>query len=179
MPDIYVISDGKALHPSRKVDADALAKIPVGVPHKAKVSRRRNRKVHNLYFAVIEAAAKQWPEREEPFSDPSEAGNADLLRAWLQAKAGWHTRIDFDPSEKDSVIKLLEAVRDEDKYAFVKGTVGRSGDPKLSVYISKSVSYNAAEDEIFGPIKTEVLSRIEAVLGCSVETLIDSDLNGA
>jgi hypothetical protein len=176
MPDIYVISDGKALHPSRKVDADALAKIPVGVPHKAKVSKPRNRKVHNLYFAVIAAAAKQWPEHEEPTELNA---NANMLRNFLQCKAGWCVRIDFDPSDKDSVIKLLEAVRDEDKYAFVKGTVSRDGEPKLSVYISKSVSFTAAEDEIFNPIKTEVLSRIEAVLGCSVETLIDSDLNEA
>lgn len=176
MPAIYVISDGKSLHPSRKVDAEALAKIPVGVPHKAKVSKPRNRKVHNLYFAAITAAAKHWPKGEEPFTDPDEAENPDLLRSWLQCKAGWHIRIDFDPSEKDAVIQLLEAVRDEDKYAFVKPTT-KDGEPMLSVYISKSVSYNAAEDEIFNPVKTEVLSRIEAVLGCSVQTLIESDDN--
>jgi len=173
MPAIYVISDGKVLHPSRKVDADLLAKIPVGVPHKAKVSKPRNRKVHNLYFAAIAAAAKQWPEAEEPTGLNADA---DMLRSYLQCKAGWCIRIDFDVSQKDSVIKMLTEIRADDKYAFVK-PIKKDGVPALGVYVSKSVSFSAAEDEIFNPIKTEVLSRIEAVLGCSVETLIDSDQN--
>lgn len=172
MPAIYVISDGKSLHPSRKVDAEALAKIPVGVPHKAKVSKPRNRKVHNLYFAAIAAAAKHWPEGEEP--NPN--GDAGLLRAYLQCKAGWFVRLDFGISEKDSVVQLLAMTRDEDKYGFVK-PITKNGQPALGVFISKSVSEDAATDEIFEPVKTEVLSRIEAVLGCSVQKLIDSDAN--
>lgn len=171
---VFVKFDGKALQPIRPVDEKELAKLVVGRPYKAAITKPRNPKVHRLYFAAIAAAAKQWPEHEEPLDLD---GNADLLRAWLQCKANWCYRAGpFQPSELDQVIKLMRLLSAEDKYGFVRPS-DVDGEPGLIVFVSRSIEYEQADDPEFEPVKRAVFDRIEATLGCTIEQLVKADEN--
>ena len=171
---LYVHRKGETLTPIREKDRLELLNLPEGKPLRAKLTKPRNPKVHRLYFAAIAAAAKHWPEGEEP----NPQGDEILLRQFLQCKAGWCIRIDFDVTQTDSVIRLLEETRDQEKYGFVK-PIMKDGEPALGVYISKSVAYDVADDDLFNPVKTEVLAMIESFCSCTIQDLIEADQNEA
>lgn len=169
---IYVHSDGATLTPVRPVDIKALAKLPIGKPLRNSITRPRNGKVHRLYFAAIAAAAKHWPEGAEP--EPE--GDADLLRAWLQCKAGYARRRFFPVAAKDAVIALIQDIRGDDKYAFVK-EVQVDGEPGLVVFIPMSIDYGTLDEKEFEPIKQPVFEIIESMMECSVKELVEADDN--
>lgn len=142
-----------------------------GKPLKCKLTNPRNPKVHRLYFSAIAAAAKHWPEGEEP--EPG--GDADLLRAWLQVKAGYAIRRVFDVEAMPVLIALISDIRASDKYAFVKQTKLISGEPAAVAFIPLSISYAELDDAAFEPIKSSVFDIIESVLGCTITQLVEAD----
>lgn len=171
---VFVKFDGNALQPIRPVDAKELAKLVVGRPYKATITKPRNPKVHRLYFKAIASAAKQWPEHAEPLDLD---GDADMLRAWLQCKANWCYRAGpFQPHELDEVIKLMRLLSADDKYGFVRPS-DIDGEPGLIVFVSRSIEYQEADDPEFEPVKSKVFAIIEATLGCTIKQLVEADDN--
>ncbi|MBP8235146.1 MAG: hypothetical protein KAY22_22875, partial [Rhizorhabdus sp.] len=163
------------LIPARVADAVELEKLALKKsdalrPYRCRLTHPRNGLVHRTYFAAIAAAAKRWPEGMEPQPE----GNADLLRAWLQCKAGRFTRRTAPVAAKDTVIWLLGEIRDADKYAFVKEVLV-DGEPHLGIFVPDSVAYDEMDDTEFEPLKTAVFTRIEEVFGMDVKTLIELD----
>lgn len=167
------------LIPARQIDGrtmEKLAKEEFLYPFKARLTQPRNPKVHNLFFAACDAAAKQWPEGEEPYPE----GDGDMLRGWLLCKAGHCVRLDdFKPEQIASIITLIQSLRAEDKYAYVKPYQKKDGSDWLAVFIPKSISYEAADEADFAPVKTDCIERMENTLGVDIKTLVAGDAASA
>lgn len=163
------------LIPARPQDGIELEKLALKrhdmrYPFKARLTKPRNALVHRLYFSAIAAAARRWPETEEPYPQ----GSADLLRSWLQIRAGYKEVVIFPVSAYDAVIKLLERTRGEDRYAFVKQTTV-DGEPALGVFTSLSIAYDTLSEDEFRPVKESVFSIIEGIFQMDVKTLVEMD----
>jgi hypothetical protein len=133
-----------------------------------RVTQARSSRHHRFYFALIRAATYFWPDNTEPNPGTDE----DLLRAWLQCKAGWHLKPkDFPVDAIDAVIWLMENVRGEDKYSFVK-TVHTADGPMLRVYIPTTVNYDETGEEDFAPVVRVAVEIIEATIGASAKEIL-------
>ncbi len=155
---------------TRASDHIDIGMLTEGKPLKCRLTNPRNPKVHRLYFSAIAAAAKHWPEGAEP--EPG--GDADLLRAWLQVKAGYAIKRVFSVEAMPVLIALIGDVRASDKYAFVKQTTV-AGEPAAVAFIPLSISYAELDDEAFAPIKSSVFDIIESTLGCTITQLVEAD----
>ncbi len=162
--------DGKphGLAPKRRIDADLLAAMKPG-PYKAKITKLRSQKAHNLYFKAIEVAAEQWPSNLEP--EPK--GDAELLRAWLQCTAGpkWRKSLDFPPETHELIVTLIQEIRGEGRYAFVDPVVTTKG-PKLRCTIPLSIAHDAMDEDEFAPLREGVFEIIELTFGKTVNDLV-------
>lgn len=163
---LLVHPTSQGLAPARRIDAELIAKIKPG-KYLAKLSKPRNSLVHRLFFASIAAAALHWPEGVEP--EPE--GDEKLLRAWLLCKAGYSEKKDFPPSAVEGVIWLIERLRGENRYAFVKDVVTDEG-PKLRVYVPQSIAYREIDEDRFRPIKEAVFEIIEEVIGVPADQVL-------
>jgi hypothetical protein len=167
--NIIVKRTGKALLPVRRGDEEALLKMADGVPYRAKLSKHRSVKGNNFYFRAIARACENWPHGQEP--EPE--GDSELLRAWLQCRAGpeWRMSQDFPVEAAAAVMWLLEHIRADNKYAFIKTVTTEEG-PKLRVLIPKSTAFDQMDEEENAPLRKAVFEIIESVIGVKVEDLV-------
>ena len=163
---LLMYSSESGLVPARRCDADLLAGLKPG-KYRAKLTKPRNPLVHRLYFAVIAAAALHWPEKTEP--EPE--GDEKLLRAWLQCKAGYSEKRDYDPGAVDGAIWLIEHLRSDGKYAFIKQIDTDEGG-KFRVYVPQSIQYEELDENQFRPIKEAVFEIVEEVIGVAADQLL-------
>ena len=165
-----IIVGGKpqGLAPKRRIDAELLAGLKPGA-YKAKISKLRSIKADRLYHCAIEVAADNWPEGEEP--EPK--GDKELLRAWLQCKAGpnWRKSADFPWDTRHSAIFLIEHLVGEGRYAFTERIDTDQG-PKFRVHVPLSINHDNMDDEEFQPLRAAVLEMLELKFNCSALELV-------
>jgi hypothetical protein len=166
---IGVRRSGDALVPLNPQDLEILHEMKENVVHLARITRRRNRKAHNLYFKVIEVATKHWPQDR----DPRPEGNEEKLRAWLQCKAGHCEQHMFPPEYQNSVVSLIQSTRNNKQFCFIDPGINDDGEPVIVVSIPYSVDEDTVDEDQFRPVREKVFGIVESVLECSIETLID------
>ena len=170
--------EGQTLVPLREQDAKLLGKLPENRPLNVKANKPRSGKAHRLYFAVLDAICEHdhWPEGHEPFQDrtpdnPITQVDADLLRAWLQTKAGYRECITFPLEAAEAAARLIHKIRAEDKFCFMDAREIK-GDIKLCVFIPDSIAYEELDEQSFAPIRTAVFDLIEQIVGVPADKII-------
>jgi hypothetical protein len=165
---ITVKTDGKILVPVYPLDKERLATVSPGREYRIKLTIPRSSRRHRFYFAAIRAAAHHWPENIDPCPD----GDEELLRAWLQCKSGHHEpTIDFPLEATQSVSQLIERIRGDGKYAFIKPVETKDG-PQLRVFIPLSIAHDKMDEQEFDPIARGAIHWIEAIVGVPVDKLV-------
>lgn len=161
------------LLPARRIDYDLMReRLKPGVKYKAKITQARSRPAHNFYFGVIEAAAMYWPKRDEPHPE----GDAKLLRAWLQCKAGpkWRKNVDGPPDSYEFALKMIEALAGDGRYAFVDSVITTDKGPVLRVHVPLSINWDEMPEGsgAFGELRQEVFDIIELKFHMTVHELV-------
>ena len=175
-PAIQMRRSGSTLLPVGALDEARIKALPEMVPVAVKITRPRNPKVHRSFFQAIAEALVQWPHGAEPYPAP---GDEEMLRAWLLCRVRQCHTYDFpltgdpvaDGVVSSSVVKLIESVRADDKFAFVRqGAV--DGSPAIRVFVPKSINWDEIDELAFRPIKDGVFAEIEHILGCPIDHLL-------
>lgn len=173
-----VSPENDLLMPLRDVDREAIRKMPMSPLH-GDVKRRRNLKAHNLYHAVIDEACNQWPHG----ADPDPKGDVDVLRYWLQYKAGpefCHRDGPFRPEQLAVIVSLLRHAQREDRAAFVEQTFDESGEPAIYVFTPDSEAFENMTEDTSAKLRRGVFELIELTLGIdSAESLVKQKLRAA
>lgn len=135
-------------------------------PHCGVALRKsRSPKAHRFFFAMIQKAFDNWPERHDFQPD-----NPEHLRAWLLVKAKYRTIVN-EPLEAnaitidqmaDFVSKALETSRE--KYTFV--TIHNGA---IVILAPRSIDWATLDEKEFQPVSNAVLGVIEAEAGIQVE----------
>jgi len=164
------------LVPVRPQDAEAVRKWK-NQNLRGDVRLPRHLKGHNLYHAVIAEACNQW--RGAPFPK----GDADLLRYWLEYKAGpefcWRAG-PFPPEFHQTVCDLISQTRAEDRYSFVEPVINAKGDPEIYVFTPKSEAFEEMPEEVANKLRRAVFELIEITLGIeNAESLVKEKLRAA
>lgn len=182
-PAIQMRRKGSTLIPVGAADEERIRLLPEMMPVGVRISRPRSRKVHATFFQVIEEAVREWPAGAEPYPAP---GDEEMLRAWLLCRVKQCHTYDFpltgdpviDAAMSASVVKLIESVRADDKFAFVRE--GRIKDhPTIRVFVPKSINWDEVDELEFRPIKDRVFGEIEHVLKCPIDHLLVRVAEGA
>ena len=168
--------EGNTLVPLREPDLKLLEKLPENRPLNVKANKPRSGKAHRLFFAAISEACNHWPEGRAPFEDrtlenPVTKADDDLLRAWLQTKAGYRECITFPMEAAEGAARLIHKIRAEDRYCFLDPRqIG--DDIKLCVFIPDSIAYEELDEEAFSPIRKAVFELIEQIVGIPADKLV-------
>lgn len=168
--------EGLTLVPLREPDQKLLAKLPENYPLNVKANKPRSRKAHNLYFAAIAEACEHWPEGHAPFEgrdveNPVTKADDDLLRAWLQTKAGFCECITFPVEASESTARLIHKIHADDKFCFLDAREVK-GEVKLCVFIPDSIEYEKLDEVAFTPVRKAVFDLIEQIVGIPADKLV-------
>lgn len=168
--------EGNTLVPLREPDLKLLEKLPENRPLNIKANKPRSGKGHRMYFAAISAACDHWPEGHAPFEDrgldnPVTKADDDLLRAWLQTKAGWRECITFPLEAAEATARLIQKIRGEGNYCFLDPRE-IDGEIKLCVFIPDSISYDEMDEEAFSPVRRAVFELIEQIVGIPADKIV-------
>ncbi len=168
--------EGNTLVPLREPDLKLLGKLPENRPLNIKANKPRSGKGHRMYFAAISAACEHWPEGHQPFQDrdqdnPVTKADDDLLRAWLQTKAGYRECITFPLEAAEAAARLIHKIRADDKFCFLDPREIES-DIKLCVFIPDSIAYDEMDEEAFSPVRRAVFELIEQIVGIPADKLV-------
>ena len=156
------------LVPWRSEDHDELMRYPERQVLKIKVTKPRSQKAHAFYFATIAAACKQWPQGQAPC--PGE-NDYDLLRAWLQCKAGYADHIAFPTGTQEALKLMAKRIGGDGRYCFIDERETKDG-WQTFVFTPKSIAYDEMDETEFKPLRTAVFEVIEEVLGITVDELM-------
>lgn len=159
---------GNALLPWRTEDQEELARYPEKTVLKIKATRPRSNKAHRFYFKVIAVACHHWPENADPCPGKNDA---DMLRYWLQCKAGYHDRIDFPEGTTDALGMLIKKIRGEGKYCFIQPRM-IGGEAKICVFTPQSIAYEEMDETEFRPVRDAVFEIIEEIVGLAPDQLV-------
>ncbi len=180
---IQMRRSGRALLPVGADDEARILALPPETILSVRISRPRMPKTHQTFFQVIAKALKHWP----PGHDPHPAdGDEEMLRAWLLCRVRYCDVFDFplsgnavvDAAAVSGIVKLIERVRSEDTFAFVRqGTV--DGGPAMRAFVPKSMDWDTLDELDFRPIKDKVFGEIEHIIGCRIEDLLVSKVETA
>ena len=168
--------EGNTLVPLREPDLKLLESLPENRPLNVKANKPRSRKAHNLYFAAIAEACMQWPEQHAPFENrtlenPVTKADDDLLRAWLQTKAGYCECITFPVEASESTARLIHKIHADDKFCFLDAR-DIKGEIKLCVFIPDSIAYEEMDEVAFSPVRKAVFEIIENIIGIPADKLV-------
>lgn len=175
-PAIQMRRKDSLLIPVGAADEERIRALPEMTPVAVRISKARSRKVHATFFQAIAEALPRWPAGEEPYPAP---GDEEMLRAWLLCRVKQCHTYDFpltgdpitDRAMSSAVVKLIESVRADDKFAFVRE--GRIKDhPAIRVFVPKSINWDEVDELEFRPIKDRVFGEIEHILGCPIDHLL-------
>lgn len=157
---------GNALVPLRRIDAELIASIKPG-KYRVKLTQLRSVRAHNHYFKVIEIAADNWGKQE-----PDPQGDAKLLRAWLQCKAGpqWRTSL-TGPLEALPLVKSTVEAMHADKYVFID-EADYDGRRMCRVHVPISINHDDMGEEKFRPLRQAVYEIIELKFKCTIDELL-------
>lgn len=189
MPKILMRRVGRALLPANAEAETKLMKLPEGRPLTNDVKLPRSGPAHRMFFAVVAAAAENWPHDTEPNPE----GDAELLRAWLLIRANHCDKITFPLSKDDveqqmtyaSVSDLVNRLRARGEFPFIRtgfirtrvtGTDGNAAETEVEieavrVFVSRSMDFDHMDESAFGPVRQHIYDDIEAIVGVRVDDL--------
>jgi hypothetical protein len=167
MPDVYFARVGRRLVPTDPMADKSLMRLPENVPARVKIVLPRSTKNHRHFFAVITAACWHWPTTVEPYPN----GDVELLRAWLECRAGFADKIDYPIAAVDAVVRHVELRRAKGQHVFVReGTIG--GEPALRIFEPRSIAYDEMDEDQFQALKAGVFGVIREILDCEPDDLL-------
>ena len=165
---IFLRRNGHVLTPSSGHDHDLMMGLKEGEIYRGKLTKPRNKRAHNLFFVVVDEATSMWPEKREPNPE----GDSELLRAWLLWKAGHARSFRVSTTDKDTVVQIINALIEDEKYFFISDTLDDDGVLHHLFNIPNSMDYDHMDEDAFAPIRQECFNIIESVLRCKIETLM-------
>lgn len=146
---------GEAFVPVGRFAAECDKHFVVGERYVMVEHEHRSRETHAHYFACINEAWANLPERYAGrFPTP------EHLRKWALIRAGYRDETTFVASSKAEARRIVTFMRPADEFAVVVAT-----DAVVTRYTAKSQSMRAMDREAFQASKTAVL----AVLASMVE----------
>lgn len=146
-------------------------------PHCGKsLVKARSPDDHRRFFAIVRAAADQWPEHHEFQPDgESITDKAEHLRAWLLIKAGYFnvTPIDAEYAADQPAMARLVALSIEAALKAVPGHafVRVHGD-RIGVFSARSLKWDTMDQKQFGAVREAVEAVISDAIGVEPETLL-------
>lgn len=124
---------------------------------------------HRRFFALIQAAFEQWPEKA-----PFHPDNSEHLRAWLLCKAGYRTNTVIEPPKSmddlayyDLVATIEGVMRAMDGHGFVV-----MHDGLVVIVRPRSIAWHKLGQRDFGKLRDDITDIIEAVVGCKADDLL-------
>lgn len=144
----------------------------------AVLERPRSKPHHNRLFALISAAAENWPESHEFQPEgATDHARAEHLRAWLLCKAGYSQAREVPVAYSDdnpglaklTAIAIEAAFREAKTYAFVRP---HPHGGSCAVYSPRSIAWAKLSQKDFTPIAEAIEGVIESVVGVDAETLL-------
>jgi len=125
---------------------------------------------------MVRAAFSNWPELFQDFQPL----DAEHLRKWLTAKAGYVDRVVVEPppeiiADNEAVKKLamlwmeqaIDAVRRKQEHTWLR----RHGD-NFVVFIPKSIAFEAMGHNEFGALNDDVSKILDEIIGLDGEELL-------
>lgn len=151
--------DGEAFVPIRE------QKLDKGMVYNLDVSKPRSQQQHGLFFACIAKAFDNWPE-QHPFNPV----DADQLRYYLEAKAGWGDIIYFENAP--ALIHFFTRNYSKPMFAFSES----SG---FQVVCAKSIAYGKMGKLDFASFVNAVDDVLKKEVGFSMMDLKESAITDA
>lgn len=151
--------DGEALKPLRPKMADAY--LVVGQTYRMAEHHDRSSQSHNHYFACVQSA---WQNLPEKLAD--RFPTAEHLRQWALIKCGYREETHYACNSDDEAAFLAKVIRQHSEYAVITISEG-----SLSVYKAQSQSNRAMDKERFQKSKQDVLDLLASMIGVTSEEL--------
>lgn len=144
--------------------------------HSWRDSGKRPRSAPQLrrFFGMVKAAFANWPASQE-----FQPRNAEELRKWLTAKAGWVDRIIIEPPPEivgdPRAAKLamlwmeqsINMVRRSEDYTWIRRHNGN-----IVVFVPKSISFHEMDPQSFGMLNDKVSDLLADIIGLDGDELL-------
>lgn len=131
--------------------------------------QQRSRKEHNLFFAVLDVALRNWPERYPVQFD----GDTEALRAWVLIEAGWTMPIDVDlttflsesggDTTERIAVAIVAAIRSQSKGRFGMRMYRR--ETGVLIVLPRSISRAEMKTKAFREAATRVYEILSEITG--------------
>ncbi len=140
---------------------EADKRFTVGQVYRLEEIQDRSSATHRHYFASINEAWQNLPERmSEQFPTP------EHLRKWCLIKAGYHNRRSIVTRSKTEALRLAGFIKPMDEYAIVTVT-----ECVVDVFNAQSQSHKAMGKQEFAKSKDAVLGILADLISVPTETL--------
>lgn len=165
MPEVYVRRKENTLQPADKEALEKIISLPEGEMVKCKVSRRRSSPHHRLFFAAIQAAFDNWPERH-----PEQFEKAEELRGWLLCKAGYSNKIKLELGHPDYASKCAEMFSFFIKEAFGHRCIFFKSHKNFLVgFVPESIAWDKMDQSEFTELSQKVSDVLKTEINMSLE----------
>lgn len=159
--------EGDCFRPLPRYAKECDARYVVGELYQLAEIEERSVKSHRAYFAGINEAWANLPERlAERIPSP------EHLRKWALIKAGFADHREIVAPSRDDAVRLAAFIKPMDTFAVV--TVS---DCVVTVYTAKSQSLRTMGKKDFQASKQAVLDIIAGIIGVNTETLAENSGN--
>jgi hypothetical protein len=128
--------------------------------------RQRSNASHNLLFAVIAEAFKQWPT-----SEAFQPEDAEHLRAYLLVKARHFDKLDVRCKNSDAISLRMQLDAVIRAFCDGKPPLMHAYPWGIRIFKPRSISYAAADRKIFNAVSEAVFQIIENAIGVKIEDL--------